>query len=406
MAKSNFKIGFFFQNNKKGGLDTFIVHLLNNWPYSDRLLLYCNKSHPGFEFLRESLADQIEIRPYEFLIFQDLPFHLEKWPRKLRFFLKLLFWAFGSFYQGAVIRRNFNADNLDRLLVVNGGYPGGDACLSAAIVWNKLRKERKAWLNFHNFVVPEHPSFLRRLKERWVDQIVSDSVEGFISVSQSCLESLCRRNVFKVNKNYCIYNGIEPLNPLISRSVFDELRLPESTQIILMLGVYESRKGHQLLFHVMEKVIERCPSAHLLVCGYGSSEEVNNVDEMRKNSLANEHIHLQGHRNDIANLLAQSNLLVVPSQDYESFGYTAVEALSCSVPVVVTNVGGLCEVVEDKVCGFVVPKDDVVEFAERILYLLLNPEIAKKMGRIGRQRCLDKFGAERMAREYAELIRI
>ena len=78
MAIPKMRIGFFLQNNKKGGLDTFIVHLLNNWPYQDSLILYCNKSHPGLEFLEDSLSDQIEIRPYDFLIFQDLPIFFEK----------------------------------------------------------------------------------------------------------------------------------------------------------------------------------------------------------------------------------------------------------------------------------------------------------------------------------------
>jgi len=70
----------------------------------------------------------------------------------------------------------------------------------------------------------------------------------------------------------------------------------------------------------------------------------------------------------------------------ESFGVAIIEASSCSIPVVVSNVGGLPEVVEDNVTGFVVPKENPKETALAIEKLILDDELRNKMGNEGRKR--------------------
>ena len=94
----------------------------------------------------------------------------------------------------------------------------------------------------------------------------------------------------------------------------------------------------------------------------------------------------------------------MPSQSYESFGYTALEAMCCQVPVVVTNVGGLPEVVKDEVCGYVVNHRNVESFANRLIKILCDNDLRYRMGDQGRQLYETNFTADRMARQYANLI--
>jgi len=194
------------------------------------------------------------------------------------------------------------------------------------------------------------------------------------------------------------------LTPKIITNIKKVLEVPADTLILLMLAVYEPRKGHEFIFKVMDKVILKLPQTHLLICGYGSNDEVQLVEDMRLKSSSSSHIHLQGNRSDVQNLLAQTDIQVVPSQSYESFGYTSVEAMSCEVPVIATNVGGLVEVVEDGVCGYVVDYQNVDRFAQRIVELLRNEDLRGQMGKQGRQRFERHFTAERMARHYADLM--
>ena len=399
------RIGFFLQNNKQGGLDTFVLQLLQNWPEADDLVLFCNSSHPGLKYLRKHLPQSVKIISYDFLIFQDFENRFNKWPTIINYFLKRLFWATGIFYQVNILKRIFSGANLERLMVINGGYPAGDACQAATVAWGRLNPKHLAWHNFHNFAVPLPLSWIRRWRENWLDRKVNQSAQGFVSVSRSSRDSLVTRPAMQNNRMEFIYNGIAPLAPKRNSSLLDELCLAKNTQIILMLGVYEPRKGHLFIIQVMELLTERCPFAHLLICGYGSDEEVAVVAKHCQESQVATNIHLLGHRFDITNLLAQAQVLVVPSQAYESFGYVAVEAMCCRVPVVVTDVGGLPEVVEDGVCGYVVDRHDRVSFASHIEELLGDETLRKKMGEQGKLRYEKYFSAKRMASEYAELVR-
>lgn len=70
----------------------------------------------------------------------------------------------------------------------------------------------------------------------------------------------------------------------------------------------------------------------------------------------------------------------------ESFGVAIIEASACEKPVVVSNVGGLPEVVQDGVTGIVVPPRDVTATADAIERMVLNEDLRQKMGRAGRER--------------------
>jgi glycosyltransferase involved in cell wall biosynthesis len=90
----------------------------------------------------------------------------------------------------------------------------------------------------------------------------------------------------------------------------------------------------------------------------------------------------------------------------ELLGLVLLEAMARATPVVCTNVGGMPEMVEDGVTGFVVPPNDARALGERVGYLMANPERARAMGREGRRRVLERFTwrgvAERCLESYVD----
>ncbi len=85
--------------------------------------------------------------------------------------------------------------------------------------------------------------------------------------------------------------------------------------------------------------------------------------------------------------------------DSESFGVAIIEASSCAKPVVVSNVGGLPEVVEDGVTGIVVPKQDIQKTAEAIEKLVLDVKLRERMGEAGRERVKKLYNWKNNVRE-------
>ncbi len=90
----------------------------------------------------------------------------------------------------------------------------------------------------------------------------------------------------------------------------------------------------------------------------------------------------------------RASVVVVPSVWPEPFGMVGIEAMSCGKPVVAFNVGGIPEWLEHGVTGFLVKPYDVKEMAEKIDYLLENPDVAREMGMRGREKVEREFNKE------------
>ncbi|MGA2406166.1 MAG: glycosyltransferase [Bacteroidales bacterium] len=78
--------------------------------------------------------------------------------------------------------------------------------------------------------------------------------------------------------------------------------------------------------------------------------------------------------------------IALSTENSESFGVAVIEASACEIPVVVSNVGGLPEVVEDGITGFIVPNNNPEAAAAAILKLILNSQLRHQMGKAGRER--------------------
>jgi glycosyltransferase involved in cell wall biosynthesis len=100
--------------------------------------------------------------------------------------------------------------------------------------------------------------------------------------------------------------------------------------------------------------------------------------------------------------------VAVSIEDSESFGVAILEASSCETPVIVSNVGGLPEVVDNNITGFVIPHSNVEILVEK-MELLLDEYLRKKLGKAGRERVVKHFNLkdnlEQMVDNYNEILK-
>jgi glycosyltransferase involved in cell wall biosynthesis len=109
-----------------------------------------------------------------------------------------------------------------------------------------------------------------------------------------------------------------------------------------------------------------------------------------------------GHVDDVADRLADLDLFVLPSRA-ENFPIALLEAMAWALPVVVTRVGGVPEMVVDRESGLVVRPDDEQELAEAIRHIVENPEAARSLGRAAAQRARDRFDPATAGRQMVEV---
>ena len=101
--------------------------------------------------------------------------------------------------------------------------------------------------------------------------------------------------------------------------------------------------------------------------------------------------------------LAELDIYVALSRA-ESFGVAVIEASACGLPVVVSNVGGLHEVVDDGVTGLVVPADDVEAAVVALGKLLRSPDLRHRMGKAGRSLVKERFAWDRCVDRMLEVL--
>jgi N-acetyl-alpha-D-glucosaminyl L-malate synthase BshA len=111
-----------------------------------------------------------------------------------------------------------------------------------------------------------------------------------------------------------------------------------------------------------------------------------------------------GKQDQVSEKLGLADLFLLPS-DTESFGLAALEAMACEVPVVGTNVGGMPEVVEHGVDGYLVAPRDVAAAGKYALDLLGRADRGREMGQLARVNARKKFCANDIIPQYEEYYR-
>lgn len=109
---------------------------------------------------------------------------------------------------------------------------------------------------------------------------------------------------------------------------------------------------------------------------------------------------LLGWQRDLSPVYRRWHVFAMPSEE-EGFGMAALEAMAAGLPVVASDVGGLREVVEDGVTGFLVPPRDVAALRARLQQLVSDRALAERMGRAAQRRVRECFSPERLATEAA-----
>jgi glycosyltransferase involved in cell wall biosynthesis len=202
-----------------------------------------------------------------------------------------------------------------------------------------------------------------------------------------------------------LYNGIDTEKFCVNhnRDVFrKDLGFSETSIIIIIVANLIPYKGHVDMLLGLSEVIKQLPKEWNLLC-VGRDDGIQYDLEKQAHELGIEkNIIFLGQRMDIPELLAASDIAVLCSHQ-EGFSNSILESMAAGLPMVVTDVGGNSEAVEDGVNGLVVPAHNPQKLGDAIATLANNKDMRKKMGVAGRCIVEEKFTLSKCVQQYTKL---
>jgi len=245
----------------------------------------------------------------------------------------------------------------------------------------------------HGWAFTEGKKLWERKLLSMIERLAAKVTARVICVSRYDREQALRWKVAKPEQLVVIYNGIKP-GPFLEASG-TSLRLKlglNNPPVLTFVGRLVPQKDPLTLL----KAIKILPKGTLLMVGDGELRP--HVEKYVCKHNLNKRVLILGQRKDVPRILAASDIFILSSR-WEGLPYTIIEAMIVGLPIVATRVGGVSELVEDGVTGFLVPPKDPKALAEAIQKLLDDPELRKEMGQAGREKALREFTLDRMLHE-------
>jgi len=245
-----------------------------------------------------------------------------------------------------------------------------------------------------------------RRKVRDIERLLVEQSDGIICCSNYMLDHI-QHQLGAVNaKIRVIPNGVE-----VSRFKRDgpphliPTGVSENRKVILYVGRIVREKGIFTLLDAFEKLRKQGKDVSLVLVGEGPLKEDLAKEVLRRK--LNDRVKLAGFVDEkkLVSLYNSSDAFVLPSH-YEPFGMVALEAMASRVPVVVSDVGGLSEIVEDGITGVKVPAANPSTLAEGILRVLEDRELSEQLKENAYRAVQERYRWDMIAEKTIEAYRI
>jgi len=236
-----------------------------------------------------------------------------------------------------------------------------------------------------SYFVGRHPSY----KE--VTQFSMQQSDGLTTVSEYLKE--------RTNAEFDISREIRVIPNFVDPRKFRRLEKDREQRIVCHSSNFRPLKRIPDIIMAFKMISQQIKCKLLLV---GNGPERPKAEKLAKNLGISNRVHFLGNVKNVQEILGKSDLFLLPSED-ESFGLAALEAMSCEVPVVASNIGGLKELISHGIDGYLIEVGDVKALAQYSLKILQDPRLQGEFGKNARQKVLEKYTPDKIVPEYEDL---
>jgi len=231
-----------------------------------------------------------------------------------------------------------------------------------------------------------------------LEKLAKPLTAHYVAVSEFVLERGVRTGRIPATKASVIHNGIDT----------ERFAAPKGGRrrawplVIGCVGRLSEEKRHRDLVEAAAALVRDGNDLRLDLVGDGETRPP--VEAQVRELGVEGRIRFLGMRSDVPELLRGFDIFVLPSR-FEGLPLTILEAMASGLPVVATRVGGVPELVEDGVNGFLVEPQSPAELAAAIRRLVEDADLRRRMGQAGRKIAVERFDLRVAARAHEELYR-
>ena len=228
-----------------------------------------------------------------------------------------------------------------------------------------------------------------------IQRRVVKRAEVVISNSYFLARELERKLLISLqDKLKVIWNGIDLIN-------YKPVEKLTTEHTVVSVGRFVYKKGFDVLIEAFALVVDKYNDVKLLIAGDG--EERVKCEELAEEYGIKNNIQFLGKipNNKIGEVFEKGRIFVCPSRN-ESFGIVVLEAMAMGIPVIATNSGGVCEIIDDNKYGCIVPIENPTALANKMIELLGNEDECLELRGKGLKR-VKEFSIQKVEEKYEQV---
>ncbi|MGB9679516.1 MAG: glycosyltransferase [Thermoanaerobacteraceae bacterium] len=271
--------------------------------------------------------------------------------------------------------------NLPCLLTVHG-YLADEYIASNSVVKDSLEEK-----------------YLRAIEE--IAYTISDNIVTVDKRLKKYIENVIKND--SISKKICVINNFVDINKF---KINNKEKIGESIKILCPRRL-TPKNGVIYAVKAINNIIIEGYKVKLIIAGNG--EEKISIEKYINEENIEDYVELLGSvdNNNMPDLFNKCDIIIIPSINVSNVEVAtsigAIEAMACGKPVIASNIGGLREIIIDGYNGFLVPEKDPEAIAEKIKYIILNPELSKEIGQNARKTVEEKFSTEIAIKKYYDV---
>ena len=264
--------------------------------------------------------------------------------------------------------------------------------------------------SLHGITFHRHLSTPVRLFYLVMERLADKCTDLFMDVGEDLKKTYVKNGIGCADKHVVVRSGFDLSRfqkaggnrSIHKKNLVERFDLPENSILVGTAARLESRKGIKYFIDAAKQICEEIPNVYFLVAGQG--REKSQLEKYGETSGLNGRLRFTGFEHAIEVYLAGLDFFILSSL-WEGLPRILVQAIAVGLPVVSFQVEGVREIIKHGENGFIVPSRDVITLKKRIMELLNDPSLIKKMSQYSKNNLLSDWNFENMVAQIDTIYR-